>query len=78
MHSATVYRQCLGLTTSNSSLKSISKSHWSWLMIFLFDLGSIHCFLMGHQGLFNVPIGTDVLGDLKSVLEGLVTRARRQ
>jgi len=24
---------------------------------------------------FNVPTGTDVLGDLKSVLEGLVTRA---
>ena len=24
---------------------------------------------------FNVPRGTDVLGDLKSVLEGLVTRA---
>jgi len=27
------------------------------------------------QGLFNVPTGTDVLGDLKSVLENLVTRA---
>jgi len=24
---------------------------------------------------FNVPTGTDVLGDLKSVLEGLLTRA---
>jgi len=24
---------------------------------------------------FNVPTGTDVLGDLKSVLENLVTRA---
>jgi len=24
---------------------------------------------------FNMPTGTDVLGDLKSVLEGLVTRA---
>ena len=24
---------------------------------------------------FNVPTGTDVLGDLKSVLEGFVTRA---
>jgi len=24
---------------------------------------------------FNVPTGTDVLGDLKSVVEGLVTRA---
>jgi len=24
---------------------------------------------------FDVPTGTDVLGDLKSVLEGLVTRA---
>jgi len=27
---------------------------------------------------FNAPTGTDVLGDLKSVLEGLVTRAWRQ
>jgi len=28
-----------------------------------------------HRAYFNVPTGTDVLGDLKSVLEGLVTRA---
>ena len=29
----------------------------------------------GPRAYFNVPTGTDVLGDLKSVLEGLVTRA---
>jgi len=29
----------------------------------------------GIRAYFNVPIGTDVLGDLKSVLEGLVTGA---
>jgi len=29
----------------------------------------------GDMAYFNVPTGTDVLGDLKSVLEGLVTRA---
>jgi len=29
----------------------------------------------GIRAYFNVPTGTDVLGDLKSVLEGLVTRA---
>jgi len=29
----------------------------------------------GRMAYFNVPTGTDVLGDLKSVLEGLVTRA---
>jgi len=28
-----------------------------------------------NRAYFNVPTGTDVLGDLKSVLEGLVTRA---
>ena len=34
---------------------------------------SSHC--VGLMAYFNVPTGTDVLGDLKSVLEGLVTRA---
>jgi len=29
----------------------------------------------GGMAYFNVPTGTDVLGNLKSVLEGLVTRA---
>jgi len=28
-----------------------------------------------YRAYFNVPAGTDVLGDLKSVLEGLLTRA---
>ena len=31
-----------------------------------------------NRAYFNVPTGTDMLGDLKSVLEGLVTRAWRQ
>jgi len=30
---------------------------------------------MSDRAYFNVPTGTDVLGDLKSVLEGLVTGA---
>ena len=36
----------------------------------------LHCHLQpSARAYFNVPTGTDVLGDLKSVLEGLVTRA---
>ena len=36
----------------------------------------LHCHLQpAVRAYFNVPTGTDVLGDLKSVLEGLVTRA---
>ena len=31
--------------------------------------------IRGSRAYFNVTTGTDVLGDLKSVLEGLVTRA---
>jgi len=31
--------------------------------------------LLVSRAYFNMPTGTDVLGDLKSVLEGLVTRA---
>ena len=33
------------------------------------------CKKLSGRAYFNVPTGTDVLGDLKSVLEGLVTRA---
>ena len=34
--------------------------------------------VLRRRAYFKVPTGTDVLGDLKSVLEGLVTRAWRQ
>jgi len=35
----------------------------------------VHLQLVIVKAYFNVPTGTDVLGDLKSVLKGLVTRA---
>ena len=38
------------------------------------DSGGRH-FKVQFRAYFNVPTGTDVLGDLKSVLENLVTRA---